>query len=267
MIREEDDSPAMRRTDLALVRHATLLSGLPARQLVAMLAPSFVQPLPAGAVLCRQGEKPDFLHIVVSGRVGLFGESAGDEALVEIFGPGDAFIVPAVVLDMPSLLTARLLEEGRILMWPALSFRRQVRSNAALSHGAMLQLCGYWRLLIGQLKDLKLLSASERLAALLLSLAPRGAGTGAGTARVTLPGNRSLVAGLLGVAPQSLSRAFAGLRPIGVSGGGREVTIADVGRLREFAAARAPTGTKELKPGRASRATRGASRPLIRKAA
>jgi CRP/FNR family transcriptional activator FtrB len=227
-----------------------------------MLAPSFVQSLPMAAVLCRQGEKPDFLHIVVSGRVGLFGEWAGDEALVEIFGPGDAFIVPAVVLDMPSLLTARMLEEGRILMWPAPSFRHQVQSNAALAHGAMLQLCGYWRLLIGQLKDLKLLPASERLATLLLSLAPRGART----ARVMLPGNRRLVAGLLGVAPQSLSRAFAGLRPIGVSGGGREVTIADMGRLREFVAARAATDIKARTSARAPRATKRASRPLIRKA-
>jgi len=253
----------MRRTDLAPIRRARLLSGLPQRQLVAMLGPTFVQTLPMGAVLCRQGEKPEFLHIVVSGRVGLFGEWAGDEALVEMFGPGDAFIVPAVVLDLPALLTGRMLEEGRILMWPAPSFRHQVRSNAGLAHGAMIQLCDNWRLLIGQLKDLKLLSATERLATLLLSLAPPGAGA----VRARLPGNRSLVAGLLGVAPQSLSRAFAGLRPIGVSGGGREVTIADIGRLREFTAARGPTKTKEQTPGRTPRATKRASRPLIRKAA
>ena len=95
----------------------------------------------------------------------------------------------------------------------------------------MLQLCGYWRLLIGQLKDLKLLTAIERLSNLLLSLAPRRGGP----AQVLLPGNRSLVAGMLGVAPQSLSRAFATLRPVGVSGGGREIAIADLNRLREIA--------------------------------
>jgi CRP/FNR family transcriptional activator FtrB len=239
----------MRRTDLAPIRRAKLFSGLPERRLVAMLAPSFVQSLPAGTVLCRQGEKPAFLHIVISGRVGLFGEWAGDEALVEVFGPGDALIVPAVALDLPALLTARMLEEGRILMWPAPSFRDQVRSNAALAYGAMYQLCGHWRLLVGQLKDLKLLSATERLATLLLSLAPRGVGA----ARVMLPGSRRLVAGMLGVAPQSLSRAFAGLRPIGISGGGREITIVDVGRLRELA------GARDLKDTR--------SRPIGRKAA
>lgn len=220
----------MRRTDLAPLRRASLLSGLPEADLRRILEPTFVQALPEGAVLCRQGERPGFLHVVVSGRVGLFGERADDEALIEIFGPGDALIVPAVVLDMPALLTARLLDDGRILMWPAAAFREQVRANGILAYGAMLQLCGYWRLLIGQLKDLKLLSAIERLANLLLSLAPRRRGP----VQVMLPGNRQLVAGMLGVAPQSLSRAFAALRPLGVSGGGREIAITDPGRLREL---------------------------------
>ena len=222
----------MRRTDLVPIRRARLLSEVPKSELIRMLAPSFAQSLPEGAVLCRQGEKPEFLHVVVAGRVGLFGERGSDEALIEILGPGDACIVPAVVLNMPALLTARMLDEGRILMWPAAAFRDQVRSNVTLAYGAMLQLCGYWRMLISQLKDLKLLSATQRLSNLLLSLAPRERGP----VRVTLPGNRPLVAGLLGVAPQSLSRAFAALRPLGVSGGGREIAIADMVCLHAFAA-------------------------------
>jgi CRP/FNR family transcriptional activator FtrB len=235
----------MRRTDLAPIRRAGLLSGVPAAELSRMLEPAFVQPLPEAAVLCRQGEKPQFLHIVVAGRVGLFGERGSDEALIEIFGPGDAFIVPAVVLDMPSLLSARLLEEGRILMWPAVAFRDEVRTNGRLAYATMLQVCGYWRLLISQLKDLKLLPATERLSNLLLSLAPRRGGP----VQVVLPGNRPLVAGMLGVAPQSLSRAFAALRPLGVSGGGREIAITDLKRLREV------IGGPGLKMVQASRVT------------
>ena len=176
--------------------------------------------------------------------------------------PRSDFLGEHPLWDLYAFHTA-MLDEGRILMWPAAAFRDQVRSNVTLAYGAMLQLCGYWRMLISQLKDLKLLSATERLATLLLSLAPPGAGA----VRARLPGNRSLVAGLLGVAPQSLSRAFAGLRPIGVSGGGREVTIADIGRLREFTAASGPTETKVQTPERTPRATKRASRPLIRKAA
>ncbi|MBX3500367.1 MAG: cyclic nucleotide-binding domain-containing protein [Alphaproteobacteria bacterium] len=196
----------------------------------ALLAPCFVQTLPKGTSLCVQGETPQFLHVVLSGAVGLFGEGQREEMLVEFFGPGDSFILAAALLDAPYLLTARLLEQGRILLWPAAAFRAQVRANGALAYGAALQSSTYWRTLIGQIKDLKLLSAIERLSAMLLALAPARTGS----ATVTLPGGRRLIAGRLGITPQSLSRAFAALRQAGVSGDGREVFIADLERLRDL---------------------------------
>lgn len=71
---------------------------------------------------------------------------------------------------------------------------------------------------------------------MLLALAPGQ--TGAAT--VTLPSGRRLIAGRLGITPQSLSRAFAALRPLGVSGDGRQVSIADLERLRDVGRPQAP---------------------------
>ena len=222
----------MRPADLPLIRRSRLLAQVSEADLAAMLASCFVQALPKGMVPCQQGEKPEFLHLVLSGSVGLFGEGTREQTLVEFFGPGDSFILPAVMLDAPYLMTARLLEGGRVLFWPAATFRAQVRANGSLAYGATLMLSSYWRTLIGQIKDLKLLSAIERLSAFLLALAPRQGGS----VVVTLPGGRRLIAGRLGVTPESLSRAFAALRPLGVTGSGRQVTIADPAKLREFSA-------------------------------
>ena len=218
----------VRSSDLPLIRRSRLFSQLGEGELKALLAPCFVQELPKDAVLCRQDEKAEFLHIVLSGSAGLFGESAREETLVEFFGPGDVFILPAVLLDAPYLMTGRLLEGGRVLFWPAAAFRDQMRSNGVLAYGASLVLSSYWRTLVSQIKDLKLLSAVERLSAMLLALAPRQKGP----VTVPLPGGRRLIAGRLGVTPQSLSRAFAALRPLGVTGNGRSITIADPARLR-----------------------------------
>jgi CRP/FNR family transcriptional activator FtrB len=236
----------MRASDLPLIRRSRLFAQLPEADLAAMLATCFVQTLPKEAEPCRQDEKPEFLHVVLSGSVGLFGQGSREDTLIEFFGPGDVFILPAVMLDAPYLMTARLLEEGRILLWPASAFRAQIRANGTLAYGATLLLSSYWRALIGQIKDLKLLSAIERLSAMLLALAPRHAGP----VTVTLPGGRRLIAGRLGVTPQSLSRAFAMLRRLGVSGSGRAVTIADPARLREFAGARALSKSRKKTPTR-----------------
>jgi len=225
----------MRATDLPLIRRSRLFAHVSEQDLAAMLATCFVQTLPKGATPCHQGEKAEFFHIVLSGAVGLFAEGPREETLIEFFGPGDGFIMAAVMLDAPYLVTARLLEEGRILLWPAAAFRAQVRANGALAYGATLQLSSYWRTLVDQIKDLKLLSATERLSAFLLALAP----SQTGRVTVTLPGGRRLIAGRLGITPQSLSRAFAALRPLGVSGSGRQVMIAEPARLREVSVAKA----------------------------
>ena len=94
----------MRPSDLPLIRRSRLFAQLSEPELAAMLAPCFVHTLPKGATLCRQDDKPEFLHVVLSGGVGLFGEGPREEALVEFFGPGDAFILPAVMLDAPYLI-------------------------------------------------------------------------------------------------------------------------------------------------------------------
>ena len=194
-----------------------------------MLEPCFVQTLPKNAVPCRQGEQPEFVHVLLWGKVGLFIESTREESLIEFLGPGDTFLLPAALLAAPYLGTTRLLEESRLMYWPVAAFRRDVRDQQALAYGVSLQLAVYWRGVINSLKDLRLLTAAERLAAMLLQLAPHRSGS----ATVSLPAERRLVAGRLGITPQSLSRAFAALRPVGVSGHGREVTIASLDRLRE----------------------------------
>lgn len=219
----------MRPGDLPLIRRSRLFARSSEVELAAMLTGCFVQTLPKGAVPCRQGETPEFFHVVLSGAVGLFAEGPREETLIEFFGPSDGFVMAAVVLDAPYLVTARLLEESRLLMWPAAAFRAELQRNGGLAYGATVQMSSYWRTLVGQIKDLKLLSATERLCALLLSLAPRHGGS----VTVSLPSGRRLIAARLGITPQSLSRAFAALRPLGVSGSGRQVAITDVDRLRD----------------------------------
>ncbi len=222
----------MRTADMPLIRRSRLLGHVPEPELLGMLTTCFVQSLPKGTALCRQAERPEFLHIVLDGTIGLFGEGPRGEQLIEFFGPGDSFILPAVMLDVPYLMTAKLLTQARILLWPAASFRAEVRKSGPLAYGAALLLSSYWRSLIGQIKDLKLLSATERLSAFLLALAPRQDGP----VTIPLPGGHRLIAGRLGITPQSLSRALAVLRPLGVSSGRREIRVDAPARLREFAA-------------------------------
>jgi CRP-like cAMP-binding protein len=79
----------------------------------------------------------------------------------------------------------------------------------------------------GRTQKLTLRSSTERLAEFLLNLA-RG---GAESAIVHLHYDKGLIAARLGMQPETLSRALAKLRPLGVESKGSRVTIRDVQAL------------------------------------
>ncbi|WP_424943677.1 helix-turn-helix domain-containing protein [Aliiroseovarius crassostreae] len=85
--------------------------------------------------------------------------------------------------------------------------------------------------LITHIEHLKGRSAAQRLSEFLLGLYDaKGA-----SAQVTLPYGKKVLAGKLGIKPESLSRAFRQLIPVGVQNRDRLVQISNVAGLRDFA--------------------------------
>ena len=85
--------------------------------------------------------------------------------------------------------------------------------------------------LVGQVEALKAQTGAQRVAEFLLELSP----CAAGPCTVTLPYDKVLIAGRLGMKPESLSRAFAKLREHGVTVRQNHAEIADVEALRDYA--------------------------------
>lgn len=192
---------------------------------------AFVQLVPKDGLLFMQGDMPEFVHLVLSGRISLGAEDSGGHAtVVEIFNEGQLFILAAAILAKPYLLTARALSEARVLMIPAETFREALDTEPRLSRALVDVLAEHWRLLVRQIKGLKLHSAAERLATYLVirTDAREGAAT------IRLDEELRIVAARLGMTPESLSRAFTALRPHGVASRGRSVTVDDIAALRRM---------------------------------
>lgn len=221
----------MRPSDLELTRGLPLFADLPSALVDQLTHGAFVQSLPRGAMLCVQGEVPEFLHIILSGRVALMGQEPGRaETVVEFFETGDVLIAPAVMLEAPYLMSARVVRDSRVLFIQAAQVRRALKEEPAFTYAMAMQLARYWRKLVYQIKQLKLHSSTERLASFLVGQCAEEKGPAA----LELPEDRKVVAARLGMTPESLSRAFAALRKQGVGGRGRRVTISDLAKLREF---------------------------------
>ncbi len=223
----------MQKADLEQLEKNPVLGPLPESARNELLEDSLELELPAGTTLFRQGEDARFLRIVLEGRVALVGSSDHkDETVVEFFQTDDVFIIPAVILELPFLMSAKTVEDSRILMIPANRFREVMEREQSLSLAVARELGRHWRLMIRQVKDLKLRSAPQRLGSYLLSLAD----TDRKHDEIELPEQRGMLARRLGMTPENLSRAFSRLQSSGVQSRGRLIVLSDIPALREFCA-------------------------------
>ncbi|HEY0836020.1 MAG TPA: cyclic nucleotide-binding domain-containing protein [Azospirillum sp.] len=221
----------MRPRDLETIRALPCFEELDDEQLTAVATGSLLQRFPRETVLFEQGERPDFLHVLVEGSVMLYGGTAeGRETVIEILTPVDTFLLAAALTDTAYLMSAKALEPSQILMLPAPALREQLALQPKLALSMLASLAGQFRRMVRQVKDLKLRTSTQRLAAFLLHMAdPPVDG-----ATFDLPVNKQVLASRLGMTPENLSRAFAALGEQDIHIKGRSVTIGSIERLRNY---------------------------------
>lgn len=192
---------------------------------------SFLQVFPPQLTLFELGQHPDFLHVLIDGLVELSATSAGRDTTMRIVEPVTSFILAAVITDMPYLMSARTLAASRILLVPAALIREVVKQDPALMQATMRELALAYRDMVRALTDMKLRQSAERLGNHVLQQERRQGGTGT----VRLRFEKRLLASLLGMTPENLSRAFGVLGQHGLAVDGAMVRITDRGTLAEFA--------------------------------
>jgi CRP/FNR family transcriptional activator FtrB len=153
------------------------------------------------------------------------------ETTVGLLGPGQSFIVAAVLLDRIYLKSARTLSDSRILMIPADVVRQSFEEDAAFARALAVELARAYRGVIKELKNQKLRSSLERIANWLLL---RDAETGS-TGRFEFPFSKKVLASRIGTTPEALSRSFAALGRYQVEIQGLSVELQNVEGLRQLA--------------------------------
>ena len=221
----------MRFEDHLEMRGLPIFNGASAAHVDAMLKVSFLQRFPAHVELVREGDPADFLHVIVDGQVEVFSAYRDRETTVAVLGPGNSFIIAAVLLDRIYLKSARALSPSRILMIPAEMVRSFFHQDASFARSMGIELALAYRSVVKELKNQKLRSSLERLANWLLAHDLANGSTG----RFHLPFDKKVLASRLGMAPEVLSRSFAALVPYKVTVSGHTVELRDIEALRNLA--------------------------------
>ncbi|AUN32408.1 cyclic nucleotide-binding domain-containing protein [Niveispirillum cyanobacteriorum] len=218
----------MKPEDLRLVHSLPMFRQVETEQLSSLAARGSLQRYPRGTLLFQEGDRADFLMVLLEGGVELFArDQAGSEAVVETLFPVDSFILAAALTGAPYLMSARTLLPSRVLLLDAEIFRHAVAADPALSAPVMAELAQHFRRLVRQIKDLKLRTGVQRLGCYVLGLAGEGD-------EVVLPVDKRILASRLGMTAENLSRAFSTLRDQGLSIQGNRLLIQDRAKLVAF---------------------------------
>ena len=221
----------MRTQDLDLVRALPLFKGMADARFDELVRAAFLQRFPAHVVLITEGERADFLHVVVDGAVELFATHRGRETTIDIIQPVTTFILAAVVQDEVYLKSARTLAPAQVLMIPAETVRGVFGQDPMFARAVVSELAQRYRDVVRELKNQKLRTGVERLANWIL----RNDAVSGSKGSFAITCDKRTIASLLGMTPENLSRNLATLSADCIVSEGREIRITDRDRLIGFA--------------------------------
>ena len=200
--------------------------GVSERRVHAAVRRAQLRELQSGEALVRRGAPLPGLCAVASGSLKLSMSAPGrNERILRLVPPGETFGESAALRAVPSPFDALAVAPSQVLCIPLEAIETLMEEDRRFSRNLIDRLAEQGVRLASGIQAEILQRAPQRLAAYLCSLAPED---GAADACIRLPVSKTLVAALLGVKKETLSRLlrdFAERRLIAVAR--REITILD----------------------------------------
>jgi CRP-like cAMP-binding protein len=217
--------------EVAAVGRIPVFQELPKGAVTKLLGDALVRAVPRSTLLFNQGDVADRFYVVLAGKVKLFTATPqGGEGVVNVISAGGSFGEAAMFASRCFPVNAEAVENSHLVVIRAGSFLRELERNRKLAVRILSAMARRQNYLLRQIGELKLKSPVQRLGSFILALTD----VTTGSAHVRLPSDKGLIAGEIGITPESLSRALAVLRGLGVECRRRDVAISDVRALRRF---------------------------------
>lgn len=229
----------------ALLAALPLFASLSGAECMALALRSHWHHWPKGQAIFHEGEKAHGMHIVLQGMVKIFHNSAdGRERVLHLIRPGNTFGEGAVFQRSTYPAHAATLSATTALYVPAEVLLTLIAENPDLALRMLAALSLRLRMFTRKLEAHSKSDASSRLAAYLLHrlrLNPHKpsevtGGAAAPLLHIRLEVSREILANMLGIARETVSRTFSRLQQAQIlSLKGRDIYILDVKALQQLA--------------------------------
>jgi CRP-like cAMP-binding protein len=224
-------SNGLTKDDLNVIQASDFFHSLEACGLNSLVGACRVGEADRGEVVFYQADPADCFFVVLGGLVKVVKlTERGDVTLRRIVGPGGTLAEAASFADGCYPGTAEAIMPSRVLAVPVQPLIDALGGSQSLAFTLVLGMARQAEKSALAVELAYRCSVPQRLALFLCALLPK-AGC---CAEADLPYEKVLLAQALGTTPESLSRAFAKLRAIGVQTHRRGVWVEDVSVLRTF---------------------------------
>lgn len=219
--------------DLQVITRVAIFRGLRSETVEHVIAPATGVMLRPHEGLFRQGDPATAFFIVIDGWIKLYRITpSGEETVIHILTKGGSFAEAVAFTGNRYPATAEAVTDARVARVPADHVVRCIRESPDIALAMVASTSQHLHHLVQQVEQLKAQSGLQRVAEFLASLSV----TKRGKCAIALPYDKVLIAARLGLTPESLSRAFARLKAVGVVIDASQVVIKDIAKLRQIAA-------------------------------
>lgn len=168
-----------------------------------------------GALLFEQGRTPEGVYVILDGRVKLSVNSRnGKEMIVGFFGPGTVLELAAVVLGRAHISTAETVQPTRAVFVSRKQLIAEIQAQPLAAWHVTQLVCEHCYFLLTKMAAVELSeSAQQKMARCLLGLINNHWDEGA---RVEMNLTQEVIAQMVGLSRETVSRLLSRLRRMGV---------------------------------------------------
>jgi CRP-like cAMP-binding protein len=220
------------RSYMTTIQALPLFAGLEPDALQDLLKHARVVSHNKGAMIFLQGEQASRFYIILEGWVKIFkGNVDGQESILQVMTAGETLLETVIFSNSPFPVTAQAVEHVKLLSIPASIVREKLQNNKELAINMLSTVAGRSQALISQFEQLTLKTVTQRVGWFLLKLFLEN---GERTKNLKLPYDKSLIAGYLGMKPETFSRTLQSLKEQGIDIDKNQVSLPDVFALCDY---------------------------------
>lgn len=221
------------RVDIAsIIGRLPLFLQVSPAQIQQIAAESRERRLAKGEMLFQKGDAARGFFVVVWGQIKLaFPSPQGNEKVVQVIGPRQSFGEAVMFMDHPYPVFAEAVTDAMVLHIPRKMVIDLIERDTSFALSMLAGLSIRLHSLVHDVESYSLRSSTQRVIGYLLQQCPP---EGKGEVEVSLPTSKQVIASLLNLTPETLSRIFHDLSDSGlIEVRGKQIKVPDLRLLRE----------------------------------